>query len=470
MQLSKKILLLVSAVLLTSLGYLYYILNKTDLLSIGKLRAALLVVALFTVALTALLYRTKKYQRWLIALLIVVLLIDGYVLYKVNATLRFFDTVNQSAQQSVNMVKFVALDGAAETFEDLAGKPVYGLAFDRADIEQALIQQGRTVEVTYLSSQEELYQCLIAGGEGTVILTSKSEALFESVYEDVLTNLKTIDQQPVSQAVELPTPKVEKVESFNVYISGIDSYGELETVSRSDVNIVMTVNLAKGKIMLTSMPRDAYVRIADGGNNQYDKLTHAGLYGVGASLHTLENLYGNKIDFFVRVNFTSFLEVIDVIGGVDVYNDQEFVSLHGGDYFPVGNVHMTAREALGYVRERYALKHGDFDRNRNQEKVIKAVIEKLMQKENLLNSERILHAVAKSLQTNVSFDQVMHWVDYLLATRNQLEVESVIVEGRGRSGLSSYLMPGYKLYMFELDKDNLAMISQKMSEVLAEED
>lgn len=158
----------------------------------------------------------------------------------------------------------------------------------------------------------------------------------------------------VTQTVETATKQVSG-DSFNIYISGIDAYGPISTVSRSDVNIIMTVNRATHKILLTTTPRDSYVAIADGGQNQYDKLTHAGIYGVNASVHTLENLYGIDISNYVRLNFISFLQLIDLVGGIDVYNDQEFTSLHGNYHFPVGQVHLNSDQALGFVRERYSL-------------------------------------------------------------------------------------------------------------------
>lgn len=114
---------------------------------------------------------------------------------------------------------------------------------------------------------------------------------------------------------------VPKVESFNVYISGIDSFGSITSVSRSDVNIILTINQKTGEILLTTTPRDAYVPIAGGGNDQLDKLTHAGIYGVDASVQTLENLYGIDISYYARINFTSFLHMIDLIGDIEVYND-----------------------------------------------------------------------------------------------------------------------------------------------------
>ena len=109
-------------------------------------------------------------------------------------------------------------------------------------------------------------------------------------------------------------------------------------------------------------------RSRDGGNNQGDKLTHAGIYGVDASIHTLENLYDIKIDYYVRLNFTSFLKLVDLVGGIDVENDQEFTSLHGNYHFPVGKVHLDSEQALGFVRERYSLEGGDNDRGKNQRK------------------------------------------------------------------------------------------------------
>ncbi|WP_193441601.1 LCP family protein, partial [Streptococcus suis] len=89
------------------------------------------------------------------------------------------------------------------------------------------------------------------------------------------------------------------------------------------------------------------------------KLTHAGIYGVNASVHTLENLYGINISNYIRLNFTSFLQLIDLVGGIDVENTQEFTSLHGNYHFSVGRIHMDAEQALGFVRERYSLEGGD---------------------------------------------------------------------------------------------------------------
>ncbi len=473
---SKKIVLIAIGIILFLLSYIYYLAGKQNLLALSRIRAVVIVAFLLMIGLTIFLVKRKKYNRYSAALLIVLLLGHIFVFSKVYSAVNFFDSVNENAKQSINVVKIYTLkESEIATYEDLINCKIYALENDRLDVEVMLAERQLKLEVSFRDFQEDIYESLLNGQVEAIVLTSKSESLFGLVHDNMADQLKEIVQYSIVQTITDssaqnedvdPVEEPDKIKSFNIYISGIDSYGDINTVSRSDVNIIASVNLEKGKVILISTPRDAYVKIADGGQDQYDKLTHAGVYGVNASLHTLENLYDSNIDFFVRINFTSFLNVIDAIGGIDVYNDQAFVSLHGGDYFPIGQVHMNAKEALGYVRERFALKNGDLDRSRNQEKVIKAVIEKMLQKENLLNADRIFRLVSQSIQTNVSFEQAMGWVDYQLESNKSIEIEKVVVEGRGQSGLPSYAMPGYNLYMYVIDEQNLAEIKQKINQLL----
>lgn len=66
-----------------------------------------------------------------------------------------------------------------------------------------------------------------------------------------------------------------------------------------------------------------------------------------------------------------------ILGGIEVYNDQEFVSHIGGYTFPIGNLTLNSEYALAFVRERYSLDGGDADRGRNQQKVISAIINRI---------------------------------------------------------------------------------------------
>ena len=247
-------------------------------------------------------------------------------------------------------------------------------------------------------------------------------------------------------------------------MSGIDTYGPISSVSRSDVNIILTINKETGKVLLTTTPRDSYVKIADGGNNEFDKLTHAGLYGVDSSIHTLENLYDIKLDYYAKLNFTSFLELIDTVGGVDVYNDQAFSA---GKYnFNSGLVHLDADKALTFVRERYSLSDGDNDRGKNQEKVIAAVIKKLTSTDALKNYNAILSGLQDSVQTDMSLETMMNLINTQLESGGSYNVTSQALTGTGNTGLSSYAMPEANLYMMEIDQNSLAAAKAAIQEVM----
>ena len=236
--------------------------------------------------------------------------------------------------------------------------------------------------------------------------------------------------------------------SFNVYISGIDSKGDITTVSRSDVNIIATINTKTGDILLTTIARDSYFPIAGEGNNEYDKLTHAGLYGVKSSMETLENVFNIDIPYYARINFDSMVNIVDALGGIDVYNNQGFQSKVMDRYFEEGNLHLNGEEALAFVRERYNLAEGDADRGRNQEKVFAAMIKKAASPASLLRFEAILQSAEDSIDTNIPSGKAIDILNSQLFKFGKLNIESKELSGEGQYGLPSYAMPGYDLYMF----------------------
>ena len=217
---------------------------------------------------------------------------------------------------------------------------------------------------------------------------------------------------------------------------------------------------------MTSTPRDSYVQIPDGGANQYDKLTHAGIYGVETSEKTLENLYGIDIDYYARVNFTSFMNLIDAIGGVTVYNDQAFTS-SAGDSFEAGNINLNSDEALGFVRERYSLDNGDYDRGKNQLKVIQAIINKLTSFSSISNYSSIMSTLQDSVQTDMPLDTMMDLANTQLDSGKKFTITSQEVTGTGSTGtLVSYAMPTANLYMIQLDDTSVASASQAIKDVM----
>lgn len=325
--------------------------------------------------------------------------------------------------------------------------------------------QQQTLTVSSIESYLEAYKQLQSGEVKAIVLNEAFENIIESEYPNHADTIKKIYTMGVKKKVK--GPKASKGKGMTIYVSGIDTYGPISSVSRSDVNILMTVNTDTKEVLLTTTPRDSYVPIADGGNNQYDKLTHAGLYGVDASIHTLENLYGIDINYYARLNFTSFLKLIDLLGGIDVYNDQAFnAHTNNGKHYPVGNLHLDSKDALGFVRERYSLADGDRDRGRNQQKVITAIIQKLTSAEVLSNYSAVIQGLQESVQTNMPVEVMTDLVNRQLEKGGKYDVQSQDLKGTGRMDLPSYAMPGSQLYMMEVSQDSLASVKAAMTVVL----
>ncbi|MCE2272092.1 LCP family glycopolymer transferase CpsA [Streptococcus thermophilus] len=322
------------------------------------------------------------------------------------------------------------------------------------------------VKVDDVASYQEAYDNLKSGKTKAMVLSGSYASLLESVDSNYASNLKTIYTYKIKKKNSNSANQVDS-RVFNIYISGIDTYGPISTVSRSDVNIIMTVNMNTHKILLTTTPRDAYVKIPGGEADQYDKLTHAGIYGVETSEQTLEDLYGIKIDYYARINFTSFLKLIDQLGGVTVHNDQAFTQEKFD--FPVGDIQMNSEQALGFVRERYNLDGGDNDRGKNQEKVISAILNKLASLKSISNFTSIVNNLQDSVQTNMSLDTINALANTQLDSGSKFTVTSQAVTGTGSTGqLISYAMPNSSLYMMKLDNSSVESASQAIKKLMEE--
>lgn len=227
-------------------------------------------------------------------------------------------------------------------------------------------------------------------------------------------------------------------DSFAVYISGIDTNGKPSVKSRSDVNIVAVVNPETRQVLLVSTPRDYYVEISSPQkslNGKKDKLTHAGLGGPNASRETLSNLYGIDINYYFKVNFRGFQEIVDALDGVSVNSEYTFSGkIHGKYYsFQKGINHLNGEEALGFCRIRDAFASGDNQRGKNQMAVIKAVIDKALSPKLLTNYTQILEAVAGSMEMTVPMDVIGDLVSRQLADGGSWNVVSYSVTGTGGS-------------------------------------
>ena len=261
-------------------------------------------------------------------------------------------------------------------------------------------------------------------------------------------------------------------EPFVVYLSGVDTRGDLTDKARSDVNIIAAVNPVTKQVVLINTPRDYYVDLA--GTNSKDKLTHAGLYGVQTSMDTLGNLYGVDVQHYIRINFAGFINVIDALGGVDVYSDQAFTSVGSPGYydpttFVEGWNHLDGKAALAFARERHAFKTGDVQRGINQMKVIDAMLNKIKSPALLMGFTKILDAVSDSFVTSLSQNQISALVRMQLSDFAEWNIERYTVTGTSGSSTKCYSAKGQKLYVMKPDENSVAKAKEMIAAVLGGE-
>jgi len=449
-------------------GFLLFLIFRHNILAFRYLNVITAAVVILVALASLLLIIYRKAEKFTIFFLTLAILMSSVSFFALQQFVGFTSHINSTSNYSEYSMSVVVLKDSEVHNVTQLDSVTGPTDTDNENIQKLIadIKTSQSKELTVEQSTSYLaaYKSLVSGEAKAIVLNSVFENIIESEYPDYASKIRKIYTKNITK--EVAAPKVSKNKSFNVYVSGIDTYGPISSVSRSDVNILMTVNQDSKKILLTTTPRDSYVPIADGGNNQKDKLTHAGIYGVDSSIHTLENLYGVDINYYVRLNFTSFLKLIDLLGGVDVYNDQEFTSRHGKFHFPVGNVHLDSEQALGFVRERYSLADGDRDRGRNQQKVIVAIIQKLTSTEALKNYSDIIQGLQDSLQTNMPIETMIDLINTQLESGGSYKVNSQDLKGTGRMGLPSYAMPDSNLYMMEIDDSSLATAKSAIQDVM----
>ena len=443
-----------------------------NFLSFRFLNIIITIGLLVVLAISIFLQKTKKSPLVTTVVLVIFSLVSLVGIFGFKQMIDITNRMNQTAAFSeVEMSIVVPKESDIKDVSQLTSVQA-PTKVDKNNIETLMsaLKKDKKVDVKVddVASYQEAYDNLKSGKSKAMVLSGSYASLLESVDSNYASNLKTIYTYKIKKKNSNSAKQVDS-KVFNIYISGIDTYGSISTVSRSDVNIIMTVNMNTHKILLTTTPRDAYVKIPDGGADQYDKLTHAGIYGVETSEQTLENLYGIKIDYYARINFTSFLKLIDQLGGVTVHNDQAFTSLHGKFDFPVGDIQMNSEQALGFVRERYSLDGGDNDRGKNQEKVISAIVNKLASLKSVSNFTSIVNNLQDSVQTNMSLDTINALANTQLDSGSKFTVTSQAVTGTGSTGqLTSYAMPNSSLYMMKLDDSSVASASQAIKNLMEE--
>lgn len=301
-----------------------------------------------------------------------------------------------------------------------------------------------------------------------IVVNEAYRGMLEEKHPEFENETKVIYQVKIESKTEnIANNGAIKDGDFNICVTGIDTYGPVSTRSRSDVNMVMTVNMNTHKILMTGIPRDYYVKLASKG--QYDKLTHSGIYGVNETVNTISNLLDTKIDYYYRINFSSLVNIVDVLGGIDVYSDKEFVPWTNRKLtIPKGNVHMDGAMALAFARERHAYASGDRHRIQNQQDVMLAIINKLLTPSVLSNYQDILDKVEGTFETNMSSEDIMAVIKMQLNDLQGYEMIRQYLDGTGKLTYGLYSMPKSKLYTMIPNESTVTKAKQQIDKIESE--
>lgn len=250
---------------------------------------------------------------------------------------------------------------------------------------------------------------------------------------------------------------------FNIYVSGVDSYDNISRVSRSDVNMVISVNPSSRKILITSIPRDYYVKL-HGKSGYRDKLTHAGLYGIDTSIMTIEDLLDIDINYYVKVNFNALIDLVDEIGGISVYSDYDFVSVDNIEY-KKGINHLNGEEALSFLRERKAFALGDRQRVLNQQKVIEAILNICLSKELIVKYSNILEVLDGSFVTNMPMSRITSLIKEQIIKNPKWDISMNSLSGSDSSNYT-YSSPKSISYVMVMDDKSVEYGSKLIKSII----
>lgn len=439
--------------------------------------AAMILLFLWCITFTTQSVRKKRGTSGKVYsfLITCVLLMGAYYIAETNNMIAAITGGNTRVDK---MAVAVMAEDSAETIEDAMGYN-FGVQFQQGgdNIQTAVTELqeelGTELTVTECGSVQDQAAELFAGNVGAIIYNEAYTDLMNDAVEGFADNTRIIYEMDIRTEISVGGGSDDSLtkEPFTVYISGIDTYGEVSETSRSDVNIIAVVNPTTHQILLITTPRDSYVPLygPDVDQGALDKLTHAGVYGIETSMETLGALYETDINYYVRLNFTSLIDIVDILGGVDVYSEYEFTtSQDSGLVMDVqeGMNHFNGEQALAFSRERHNLDDGDNQRGRNQQAVITAMLKKVISPTMLLRAGSLMDQVSKDVEMNVTQDQLNALIRKQLGTNAKWSIQSVDLTGKGAQdycySASDQLL--YVMYPDETELENIIALTNVVEE------
>lgn len=449
-----------------------------------------IVLAVIAAIIWLLVWHTRYTGRFIggTVLAVIMIAILAFGGFYINKTRSAISNISGETTEVTQMAVYVKSDDAADSVEATAGY-TYGIlsSLDRENTDGAVAhlnsEFGTEVQTKEYAGLTELADGILNGEVNAMLLNSGYLSVYEDMdgYTDFSTKIKevgTVDVESTIQSAEESTP-IEPITTANggkvytIYLSGIDTRGEMTAKSRSDVNIIATVNTDTHEILLVSTPRDYFVPLSISGGAP-DKLTHAGIYGIDVCMDTLGMLYDIDINYYFRINFGGFVKVIDALGGITVNSDYDFDSKNIlGYHFNKGENYVNGEQALIFARERYAFQEGDRQRGKNQMEVIRGVVKKALSPEILTSYSSILSSLDGCFGTNITYEEIAQILQQQLTNGGDWTIVSYSVNGTGATekpysmSQKAYVMvPDYNT----VDKAKSLMEKVRNGEVVTQEE
>ena len=465
---------IITAVQIVMSVCMVWLLKKNNMLPNKLLFIAVVVLAALIVLCRFLMKREIHLVRFIIGVVIAtlvcsVLVFAGGKIGKLTDTL---ENITDAKEETTKVGVYVLADDPAQSIQD-ASAYRFGILsqINRDDIDNAVAQiEEELVENISLVEYDgttELADALTSGdcraivmSEDFVSMISESEG-YEN-FESSIREIATYEWKTAVKKTSSDKALTDEKGVFTMYISGIDTFGDISTKSRSDVNIIAVVNANTHQVLLVSTPRDYFVPLSISGGVK-DKLTHAGIYGIDVSKDTLGMLYDINMDYYFRVNFSGFEGIIDALGGITVQSDYDFVS-DEKFHFNKGTNNLNAEQALSFARERHAFAEGDRQRGKDQMEVIKGVIQKLQTPAVLQNFSELMNGLEGSFQTDMPYDALSNLVKDQLSDGGSWNVKSYSVDGSG--AMSSTYSMSQKLYVMIPDQSTVDQAKTMIQQVI----
>lgn len=311
------------------------------------------------------------------------------------------------------VVVVVLDDDPAQSIQDAADY-TFGihssLSKDSVDAAVSEINEtlGKEISIVTYDGFGSMVEALYSGQVNSLIYNTAWETTMEEMHEGFTKEIRVLESKEIKTRTSTVSSSNKNVtkDPFIVYISGNDEYGSIATTGRSDVNMLVCVNPNTRQMLMVSTPRDSYLVFANNvTNGTKDKLTHAGNFGIDVQMGTMGELYGVDIDFYARVNFTSLVNIVDALGGVEVYSDYTFTALDGR-HFTQGYNSLDGESALMFSRERNAFTDGDFQRGKNQQAVLTAIIKKAMSPAILTSYASLIGSLEGNMDTSMEQNDI----------------------------------------------------------------